>query len=257
MTRLLVGFFIFSCVLSARADGNCSVIDMDSGCARQASIGASLIQRVLTAASPDLAVEEPGEGESTMSDAFALVVKLADTSGGHSWNMTVAEKLALNTIRQMVQQLFNTSLIQHASDQAEVDFVRDEIQNCTNDFAPGGSDLADQLILVGNKRTEANRTRGLHAQCRIAQNKNVISTSTACLAYDTHRKDQSLSTPPACMATGLVFNKISSDDSTEKAQMESCLTSTMQFLHPLFDKYKVCRDNKKDRDNFITDCSTK
>lgn len=259
MIALLVSFSMVSCVLS-KSDGKCSVTDTDVGCAPQASIRASLLQRDLTAALSHLAVEEEKaeeEGETTMSDALALVVKLANASGGHSWNMTDTEKLALDTIRQMVRQLFNTSQIQHASDQAEVDFVRDDVQNCTNDSAHGGSDLADKLITAGIMRAEANRTRGLHAQCRIAQNQKVNDTHTSCLAYDTHRKDESLSTPPACMATGLVFNKISSDDSTVKAQMESCLTSTVQLLQPLYDKYKTCRDNKNNKSNLATDCSTK
>merc|ERR1740121_2690975 len=168
--------------------------------------------------------------------------------------MTNDEKDALKLIRELVGTIFNGSLIQFGEDQLEVDSARDRISNCTTD-----SRNTNTTVVFPAKQT-MNTSRGDHATCRVRENKIITNTSQECASYHTYRKDSNnfddFPSWPTCMSTHLTFNKIKSDDATEKQNMESCLEATMKTLKPLYQKYSGCKEENDRRKGVISECNT-
>merc|ERR1740129_2187328 len=154
--------------------------------------------------------------------------------------MTDDEKDALKLIRDLVATIFNTSVIQFREDQMEVGSARDRISNCTTD-----SRNTNTTVVFPAKQTMIS-SRGDHVSCRVRENHIIANTSQECTTYHTYRKDSNnfddFSSWPACMSTQLTFNKIKTEDGTEKQNMESCLEATMKTLKPLYQEYRGCKE---------------
>merc|ERR1740121_1929133 len=242
-----------SWLLMASAGKLCTSMEAQ-GTGECVHVGASLVQRrsVTNHITVDDVDGSSDMGEGNLGHALNLVTTLVDKSGGHSWNMSKDEQDALKLIRELVATIFNGSLIQYDEDQLEVDSARDRIANCTSD-----SRNTNTSVVFPAKQT-ADNSRTDHAQCRVRENKIITNTSQECASYHTYRKDSNnfddFPAWPTCMSTQLTFNKIKSDDATEKQNMESCLEDTMKTLSPLYQEYSGCKEEDDRRKNVSSDC---
>merc|ERR1740121_111372 len=242
-----------SWLLMASAGKLCTSMEAQ-GTGECVHVGASLVQRqsVTNHIAADDVDGSSDMGEGNLGHTLNLVTTLVDKSGGHSWNMSNDERDALKLIRELVATIFNGSLIQYDEDQLEVDSARDRIANCTCD-----SRNTNTTVVFPAKQT-ADTSRTDHAQCRVRENKIIANTSQECAAYHTYRKDNNnfddFPAWPTCMSTQLTFNKIKSDDATEKQNMESCLEDTMKTLSPLYQEYSGCKEEDDRRKGVATEC---
>lgn len=255
MTPLVFASFGFSWLWIASAGDLCSSMETEgqSGCSNGKGIGAALIQRKVHGSMQVVADEvDRNSKETTLGHALQLVTQLVDKSGGHSWNMTADEKLAVETIRDMVQDLFNGSLIQHGEDQFEVDEARDRIQRCTDDAAN------TQLGAVTEKHNQADVSRNAHRECRERENKIIENTTEECRTYHSYRKNEGNFNPfPTCMSTQLTFDKIKTDNAVDKRNMEECLVKTVEMLRPLYHHYLGCKESNDLRTSVNLECDNK
>jgi len=187
------------------------------------------------------------EGGASLGRALAFVQYLA--AKAHNYTMTQEETGAMGVIEDFINRLFTDIVTQHNEDQGEVDRARDLIQNCTNQ-AESHMDTS-----LGFKNTTgASRTD--HENCRLAAHDQAGHASTACSAYDTYRK-LSNAVPPPCIPTDLTSSSISSDDPTEKDDMEFCLNRTWVWIEALYKKFDACRTSTNNHTNQTRGCHRK
>jgi len=238
-----------SWLLTAKADQQCTSTTGD--CIHRKGVGAALLQKGLHSSIQVVADEvDNKQKESSLEHALDLVTKLAAKSGGHEWSLTLEERMALETIKELVENLFNTSLIQHGEDQFEVDSAKERISDCTRDSRQRRTNDIEP------KKADANISRGEHAQCRVRENKIIANTSQECTTYHNYRKDESNFDPfPDCMSTALTQETIPTDEPSLKHSMESCLVHTVETMEPLYEEYLGCKEANERRKTASQDCA--
>jgi len=241
----------------ASAGDLCSPMEAEgqAGCSSGQGIGAALIQRRLQGSKQVIADEVGADsqmGETTLGHALSFVTALAKKSEGHDWTMSAEEQLAIQTIADMIEDLFNGSLIQFHEDQAEVNMARDRIVDCSEDADQHHDDVVTPV------KERANESRLDHAQCRRDENIVIIHTHHHCMLYHNYRKNPSNFNPfPDCMATALTWPHIKTDEHAAKHAMEECLVLTVETLKPMYDLYLGCREWNWNRTNTSLNCNGK
>lgn len=180
-------------------------------------------------------------------DIGKYVESLVANVSGHNHTMSDAEKSSLEIIEKMVGNMQSASDTEHAEDQAEVDRMRDLIQNCT-------SHATASLAKVAAHNESVNSTRTAHATCREDEALARDAKDLACATYDSHRGSNA---PPACMPTALSAEYVKTDDSAKKKQMESCLEAAKSWLSPFYTKYEDCKSKKDAHTTNRTECGSK
>jgi len=258
MAHLVFASFGLSWLVSASAAGDlCSPMQTEgqAGCSSGTGMGAALIQRQLQGSKQVLADEvgtDSKTGENSLGHALNFLTALAEKSEGHDWTMTDDEKMAIETIKEMIADLFNGSLIQFAEDQQEVIRARRRINQCSHD-----ADERHNTTVIP-ERQEANRARVDHAQCRIRENNMIANTSRWCTSYHNYRKNEDNFDPfPDCMATALTWNNIKTDEHVKKHAMEACLVLTVETLLPLYKELLACRRANGHRIDVGAECDRK
>jgi len=257
MAHLFFASFGLSWLVIASAGDLCSPMATEgqAGCSSGQGIGAALIQRQLQGSKQVIADEvgaDSQKGETTLGHALSFVTALAEKSAGHNWTMTGEERLAIQTIADMIEDLFNGSMIQFNEDQAEVNMARDRIVDCSED-----ADTHHDTVVTPQKE-QANRSRLDHAQCRRHENIVIMHTHHHCTLYHNYRKNPSNFEPfPDCMGTALTWSNIRTDEHAAKHAMEACLVLTVETLKPMYDLYLGCRDWNWNRTNTSVTCNGK
>ena len=156
----------------------------------------------------------------------------------------------MDIIRDFITRLFTDMVTQHSEDQGEIDRARDLIQNCTSQADSHMTTSLGFKNMTGTSRTD-------HEKCRLAAHEQAgHASSTACSAYETYRKSAK-AIPPTCMATDLTSSRISSDDPTEKDDMEVCLNRTWVWIEALYEKFDACTRSTNNHTNQTRDCHVK
>jgi len=254
MAHLVFASFGLSWLVMASAGDLCT--EGQAGCSSGQGIGAALIQRQLQGSKQVIADEVVADGqmgETTLGHALSFVTALAKKAEGHNWTMSPEENMAIQTIRDMIDDLFNGSMIQFNEDQLEVNQSKQRILDCTDQAEH------NHTHAVTPQEAEANRSRVDHAQCRMRLNPIIINTSDHCNRYHNYRKDSSnfVDPFPGCMATDLTLAKIQTDDHTAKHAMERCLVHTVETLRPLYDLYLGCKQSNDLRKEVNSECDRK
>jgi hypothetical protein len=167
---------------------------------------------------------------------------------GHNYTMSEPERAALKVIQELVSKMQNASIIQHAEDQAELDTMRDLVQNCSLDAAAAlrGDVAARKQSMIAS--------RASHAACRGDEGVMKDAMEIACSLYDFSRKSSS---PPSCLSTDLTTDFVQATEVVKRKQMEACLELVHGWLPPVYDKYSNCTLKKEGHENRTNDCNTK
>jgi len=203
-------------------------------------------------------LSEQLQGEVTKKLAQGLHVDFASIGNyleglvadvvGNNHTMSEAENIALKVIVEMVAKMQNASIIQHAEDLAEIDRMRDLIQNCSLDAS------AALRGHVATREQSMITARTSHATCRGEEGVMKDGMELTCSKYDSSRKSSS---PPSCLSTDLATDFVQATEVVKRKQMEACLELVQGWLPPLYDKYSTCKLKTEDHENKTYDCNAK
>jgi len=194
--------------------------------------------------------EQFAAGSQSLQEMSSVVEDLAKKVAGHNYTMTQAEKNAIDIIEKFIRGMQNTTKVQHAEDQGEVNRARDLVQGCVDAASSGMANVTSYNSTVQSDRQQ-------HSSCRNTEATYNSSTSSACQNYNSYRTTDAKAEPPACLPTDLTSNYIQTLVEADKIKMESCLEKTKIWMDPLYGKYSVCDTNTSVWKNKTTDCTKK
>jgi len=213
---------------------------------------ASILDTGGAAVVPELTLLQTSRNSDVLAFVEEMVQGTVARASGHNWTMTEEEKEAIEHAKQVIRDMVNTSLVQHAEDQAEVDRARDLIENCSTLTKAHLETSAGALL------QQTNQSQEQHSMCRTREVFLYAEWDRICGIYNTYRQHNDSALLPNCATTAALSDEyIQTDDLPTLKIMEACLVEMYNWQPALYNPYLACEEAEEEAANCTARCNVK